>query len=181
MSKNALVVIADGIEELEAVAIIDILVRGGVNVSVASVDAKHITASRGTKLVADGNISEFVSKSFGVIVCPGGMPGAEHLRDSEILISMLKSQVSAGKLYAAICASPAVVFQTHGLLNNKTATCYPAMRSFLDNPSDEKVVVDGNCVTSQGPGTAIEFALKLVEILCDVSTSQKVASGMLVD
>jgi 4-methyl-5(b-hydroxyethyl)-thiazole monophosphate biosynthesis len=167
MSKRALVPIADGSEEIEAVCIIDILRRAGVEVVVASVDDLQITASRGVKLMADAFISECTEETFDLIALPGGMPGAEHLRDSTELVGMLKKQEQAGRLYAAICASPAVVFQPHDLLAGKKATCHPGRINSLENKEavESRVVVDGNCITSRGPGTAMEFALKLVELL----------------
>jgi len=180
MSKKVLVVIADGSEELEAVTIIDVLVRAGADVVVASVSNRQITASRGVKIVADALIGDCQNQEYDLIALPGGMPGAEHLRDCAELIELLKKQKEAGRLYAAICASPAVVLQYHGLLEGKKATGYPSANLDLPGRLDEKVVVDGNCVTSQGPGTAIEFALKLVELLFGRDKSQEVAEAMLV-
>ena len=167
MAKRALVPIADGSEEIEAVCIIDILRRAGMEVVVASVDDLQITASRGVKLMADAFITECTEETFDLIALPGGIPGAEHLRDSTELVGILKKQKQAGRLYAAICASPAVVFQPHGLLAGKKATCHPGRINSLENKEavDFRIVVDGNCITSQGPGTAMEFALKLVELL----------------
>ena len=179
MSKKVLVAIADGTEELEAVTIIDVLRRAEADVTVASVGDKQITASRGVKLVADAVISDCVGSIFDLIVLPGGMPGAEHLRDSKELTDMLKVQAESGRLYAAICASPAVVLKPHQLLENKKATCYPSLHSELGNPQQARVVVDGNCITSQGPATALEFALKLVELLFDKQKSREVANAML--
>ncbi len=179
MSKKVLVAIADGTEELEAVTIIDVLRRAEANVTVVSVGTKQVTASRGVKLVADAVISDCVGSIYDLIVLPGGMPGAEHLRDSSQLTEMLKEQAASGRLYAAICASPAVALKPHGLLENKKATCYPSLLSELDNPEQAKVVVDGNCITSQGPGTALEFALKLVELLFGTEKSREVAKAML--
>jgi 4-methyl-5(b-hydroxyethyl)-thiazole monophosphate biosynthesis len=179
MSKKVLVVIADGAEELEAVTIIDVLRRAKVNVTVASVGDKQITASRGVNLVADVVISECVGNTYDLIALPGGMPGAEHLRDSKELTDMLKAQATSGRLYAAICASPAVALKPHGLLKDRKATCYPSLLSELENAEQARVVVDGNCITSQGPATALEFALKLVEILFDKQKSQEVAKAML--
>ena len=179
MSKKVLVTIADGTEELEAVTIIDVLRRAEADVTVASVGDKQITASRGVKIVADAVISDCVGSIFDLIVLPGGMPGAEHLRDSSQLTDMLKDQAASGRLYAAICASPAVALKPHGLLKDKKATCYPSLLLELDNPEQEKVVVDGNCITSQGPATALEFALKLVELLFDKQKSKEVAKAML--
>lgn len=181
--KKVLVPIADGSEEIEAVCIIDTLRRSGIDVTVASVGHLQVTASRGVKLVADALIADCASQSYDCIALPGGMPGAEHLRDSAELIGMLKKQKAAGRLYGAICASPAVVLHPHRLLDGiRTATCYPGFRNKLApaSASDERVVADGNCVTSQGPGTAIEFALKLVEVLLGPQKAKEVADPMLV-
>ncbi|MBW8001585.1 MAG: DJ-1 family protein [Planctomycetes bacterium] len=182
MGKTALVAIADGIEEIEAVCIIDVLRRGGVDVTVASVGGLQIEASRGVKLVADALISDCVEKSFDLIALPGGMPGAEHLRDCPELIELLKQQNEQGKLYGAICASPAVVLLGHGLLEGKKATCHPAFAEKLGDAesAEQRVVVDGNCVTSQGPGTAIEFALVLVEKLLGKEKAESIAKPMVV-
>jgi len=181
MSKKVLVAIADGTEELEAVTIIDVLRRAKADVTVASVGARQVTASRGVNLVADAVISDCAGSVYDLIALPGGMPGAEHLRDSKELTDMLKDQADSGRLYAAICASPAVVLKPHGLLKNKKATCYPSLLSELDNPEQAKVVVDGSCITSQGPATALEFSLKLVELLFDKQKSQEVAQAMLAE
>jgi 4-methyl-5(b-hydroxyethyl)-thiazole monophosphate biosynthesis len=181
VSKKALVAVADGSEELEAVTIIDVLVRAGTDVTVASVGEKQITASRGVKIVADALIGDCRGKEYDLIALPGGLPGAEHLRDCGELIEMLKEQRRAGRFYAAICASPAVVLRHHGLLEGKAATGYPSPDLNLPGRKDVKVVVDGNCVTSQGPGTALVFALKLVELLFGEEKSQQVAKAMLVN
>jgi protein deglycase len=182
MNKNVLVPIADGTEEIEAVCIIDTLRRAGAEVFVVSVSGKlQVTASRGVKIVADALISDCIGKTYDLVALPGGMPGATHLRDSKELTEILKSQQQQGRLYGAICASPAVVFQHHGLIGNRKATCYPSFTNELSNAdSGSRVVVDGLLVTSQGPGTAIEFALKLVELLFDKAKSAEVARAMLV-
>ncbi|MBC8469715.1 MAG: DJ-1/PfpI family protein [Planctomycetes bacterium] len=179
MSQNVLVPIADQIEEIEAVTIIDVLARAGANVTVASVGAIQITASRGVKLVADKLIADCTDESFDLIALPGGMPGAEHLRDCALLIEMLKAQKTAGKLYAAICASPAMALTPHGLLDGKKATCYPSLQDKLPELANGRVVVDGNCITSQGPGTAMEFAVELVRQLCGDEKAQQVAGPLL--
>jgi 4-methyl-5(b-hydroxyethyl)-thiazole monophosphate biosynthesis len=182
MAKKVLVPIADGTEEIEAVCIIDTLRRAGAEVTVASVDNLQITASRGTKLVADAKIFDCAGTSYDCIALPGGMPGAEHLRDCTPLVEMLKQQKQSGRLYSAICASPAVALLPHGLLQKVRATCFPGFRDRLDPAyaSDDRVVVDGHCVTSQGPGTAIEFALKLIELLFGVQKAHEVSDAMLV-
>lgn len=180
MAKTALVPVADGTEEIEAVIIIDVLRRGGVQVTSASVNALQITASRAVKITADRLIGDCIKETYDLIALPGGLPGAEHLRDCKPLIEMLKKQKSSGRLYAAICASPAYVFAPHGLIDDRKATGYPSTMDDLPNRTEGRVVVDGNCVTSQGPGTAQEFALKLVGLLCGEDKARQIASAMVV-
>jgi 4-methyl-5(b-hydroxyethyl)-thiazole monophosphate biosynthesis len=183
MTKKVLVPIADGSEEIEAVCIIDTLRRAGADVTVASVMGKlQVTASRGVKIIADTLISDCARKTYDLVVLPGGMPGAANLRDSKELAEILKNQQREGRLYAAICASPAVVLQHHGIIGNRKATCYPSFAAELDNPAsaESRVIVDGTLVTSQGPGTAVEFALKLVELLFDREKYLEVAKAMIV-
>jgi len=179
---KVLVPIAAGTEEIEAVCIIDVLRRAGASVTVASVSELQVTASRGVNLVADQRIGDCVDDTYDLIALPGGMPGAEHLRDSKDLEGLLKRQQRDGRLYAAICASPVVVLQHHGLLHGHRATCHPDFVDRLENAdaAEERVVVDGTCITSRGPGTAIEFALKLVELLCGERTAQEIGQRMLV-
>ena len=181
MSKKVLVPVADGTEELEAIGIIDVLRRAGAEVIVASVGNIQITASRGTRIVADKLISDCKNEVFDLIALPGGMPGAENLRDCPELIKMLKDQQSHGRLYAAICASPAVVLQHHGLLGKRRTTCHPAFAHLIENQSsvEFRVVVDENCITSRGAGTAVEFALNLVALLYDPQKAFDVAGPML--
>lgn len=180
--KRVLVPIADGTEEMEAVCTIDVLRRAGAEVTVASVMGRlQVIASRGVKLVADALIEDCLGVDYDLIAVPGGMPGAEHLRDSAVLAGLLKSQVASGRLYAAICAAPVVVLQHHGLLAGRRATCHPSFESQLLNPAavKDRVVVDGNCITSRGPGTAIEFALQLVASLLGEEKAHEVGSAML--
>jgi protein deglycase len=181
MQKKVLVPVADGTEELEAVSIIDVLRRADVEVDVASVGELQIAASRGTKIIADFLIGQCRNKEYDVIALPGGLPGAHHLRDCDVLIDMLKQQREKGGWIAAICAAPAVVFEHHGLLGNLKATCHPAFAHEIKNREamDSRVVVDGGCVTSRGAGTAVEFALTLVALLFDEEKAVTVAEPML--
>ena len=182
MSKTALIPIADGVEELEAVSIIDVLRRAKVAVTVASVHGITVVASRGVSINADALLEEVIDDEFDLIALPGGMGAAQAFRDCEILVDKLKRQAQTGKLYAAICACPELVLATHGLIGNKKATCYTGLaKQLASNPGlKEPVVVDGNLTTSRGPGTAIEFALALVTQLCGQATADEVAKGMLV-
>ena len=181
MNKKVLVPIANGTEELEAIAIIDTLRRAGAEVTVASVQSIEIIGSCGTRIIADKLISKCQTDKFDLIVLPGGLPGAEHLRDSEILTKMLKSQAASERLYAAICAAPVVVLQHHGLLKGKKATVNPALADKMINKDHiyQRTVVDGNCITSQSRGTALEFSIKLIELLFGKEKAKNIADDML--
>ena len=180
---SVLVPIADDSEEIEAACIQDTLVRAGAAVTVASVmpgGRLQCTMSRGLKVVADVSIDECAGMTFDAIALPGGMPGAEQLRDCATLTTLLKEHSSAGRTTAAVCASPAVVFAAHGLLP-ASATCYPApaFKEKVPNWQDASAVVDGHIITSQGPGTSLAFALKLVEVLYDKDKADEIAKQML--
>lgn len=182
MSKRVLVPIANGSEEIEAVTIIDVLRRAGAEVTVASVGSLQITASRGVKIVADKLIGECRDETYDLIALPGGMPGAENLRDSKELIEIMEKQRDRNGWYAAICAAPAVIFAPRGWLSGRNATCHPNFTEKMMDAihSSDRVVVDGNCVTSKGPGTALEFALKLVAVLYGDQKADEVAKPMVI-
>eukprot|EP00927_Polykrikos_kofoidii_P015984 TRINITY_DN1716_c0_g1_i1.p1 TRINITY_DN1716_c0_g1~~TRINITY_DN1716_c0_g1_i1.p1 ORF type:complete len:217 (-),score=43.08 TRINITY_DN1716_c0_g1_i1:126-689(-) len=180
-SKNVLVPIADDSEEIETACITDTLVRAGAKVCVASVSGKlEVRMSRGLKILADCLIEDVKSQEWDAIALPGGMPGATTLRDCAVLTEMLKGHAAAQKLTAAVCASPAVVLATHGLLPSN-ATCYPApkFKEVLPEWKDAQVVVDGHIITSQGPGTSLQFALKIVEMLYGEEKAGELANAML--
>jgi len=182
MTKRVLLPIADGTEEIEAVTIVDILRRADAVVTVASVSDIQITASHGVKIVADRLIADCAGQTYDLIVIPGGMPGAEHLRDSDMLTELLVHHAGQGRLYGAICAAPVVVLQYHGLLDGRRATRFPSFADRLANQEavEQRVVVDGTCVTSQGPGTALEFAIKLVELLYTRKKAEEIAQRVLI-
>ncbi|KAL2496469.1 Protein DJ-1-like protein B [Forsythia ovata] len=177
-----LVPIANGTEEMEAVIIIDVLRRAKAEVVVASVEDKlEILASRKVKLVADVLLDEALKCSYDLIVLPGGLGGAQAFANSEKLVNLLKKQREANKLYGAICASPALVLEPHGLLKGKKATAFPAMCNKLSDPSEaeNRVVVDGNLITSRGPGTTMEFSLVITEKLFGQKKALELAETML--
>ncbi|KAL6999603.1 Protein DJ-1 B [Sarracenia purpurea var. burkii] len=162
---KVLVPIADGTEEMEATIIIDVLRNAGAEVVVASVgDKLDIVASRKVKLAADMLLEEAVKFSYDLIVLPGGLGGAQAFANSEQLVNLLKKQKEANRPYGAICASPALVLEPHGLLKGKKATSFPALCNKLSDQSEaeNRVVIDGNLITSRGPGTSMEFALAIV-------------------
>lgn len=182
MSK-VLVPIANGNEDIEAITIIDVLRRGGVEVTVASIhESKQVVMANGTKVEGDVLLTEVSEQLFDAVVLPGGMPGAEHLRDCKLLIDMLEKHDIEDALLAAICASPAVVFGTHGFVVDKQATCYPGFEAGLTGAEylpNEPVVMDGNILTGKGPATAMVFALTVLGNLKGYETAQGVADGLL--
>ena len=165
---RVLVPLAQGCEELEAVTIVDLLRRAEIDVVTASLHDGPVTASRGTVLLADTALDAVLDEDFEMIVLPGGLPGAKHLEADQRLLAMLRRQQSAGRYAAAICAAPQVLARA-GLLDEKTATSYPGSVNAAEYPRvkfvDRPVVVDGLIVTSRGPGTAMDFALRLIELL----------------
>ena len=184
MNKTALVPIAEGSDEIELVTIVDVLRRAGVEVTVASANSDQnlqVTASRGMKITADMMLDDCADNHYDLIAVPGGLPGAEHLGEHPILDLMLRDQAEQGKLFGAICAAPALVLASKGLLLDKTATSHPSFQKSLEAKVVDgaaRVVVDGNCITSQGPGTALDFALELVEQLCGLVKREEVSSPM---
>ncbi|MDH3343564.1 MAG: DJ-1/PfpI family protein [Gammaproteobacteria bacterium] len=163
---RALVPLAQGCEELEAITITDLLVRAGVDVTTAGLDEQTVTASRGARLVPDSNINAVKDEHFDLIVLPGGLPGANHLRDNATLQALLKQHAADNKLIAAICAAPKALAAA-GLLEGKQVTCYPgALDEYPQlNVLSTAIEIDGRIVTSRGPGTAMDFALTLIELL----------------
>ncbi|CAL9017015.1 unnamed protein product [Prunus brigantina] len=182
-AKKVLVPIANGTEPMEAVITIDVLRRAGADVTVASVEKQlRVEACHGVKIIADVLISDCSKSVFDLITLPGGMPGAANLKNSEVLESLVKKQAADGKLYAAICASPAVAFGSWGVLKGLKATCYPSFTDQLASSAttvEARVQVDGKAVTSRGPGTTMEFAVVLVEQLYGKEKADEV-SGPLV-
>jgi 4-methyl-5(b-hydroxyethyl)-thiazole monophosphate biosynthesis len=179
-----MVAIAPGSEEIEAVTIIDVLRRAELEVDVVSVCPQgklQITASRGVKLVADCHLNDVVASDYQMLVLPGGLPGAEVFRDNQQLVELLKQRL-AGQWLAAICAAPAVVLATHHICSEAQMTCHPAFQQQIPAKqlSQQRVVVDlsQRLITSQGPGTALEFSLSLVEHLLDQDTATSVAAPM---
>ena len=177
---RALVPVANGTEDLEAVTIIDVLRRAQFDVTVASIEHDlTVTLAKGCKLTADTAMNEVKKETFDLIAVPGGSAGAAALAKNKALIEMLKSNRANRRWYAAICAAPAMVLAPHDLLEGKRATCFPAFKDQLPRWVDAPVVVDGHCITSQGPGTALAFALKLVELTLGEDKMRKVAEQLL--
>lgn len=182
MAKKAVVVLAEGFEEIEAVTPIDVLRRAGVEVTVAGLGGLTITGAHGVPYGAEVELDK-VTGDFDLVVFPGGMPGSKNIGESAAAKAFAEKMSAAGKKVAALCAAPVFTLGAWGLLDGKTATCYAGMESMFPAGvkfSSEKVVVDGNIITSRGPATALPFALVLAGELMGQDVSEQVARDMLV-
>lgn len=178
---RVLVPLAQGCEELEAVTVMDLLVRGGVEVIRAGLEPGPVLCGRGTTLLPDTTLEAVLHDDFDMIVLPGGLPGADHLDADPRIHALLRRTAEAGRHVAAICAAPKVLLHA-GLLTARHATAYPGT---LDGQQRDGLVVetaavvrDGNIITSRGPGTAMDFALELVEILQGSDQRAEVEAGL---
>ncbi len=179
---RVLIPLADGCEELEAVTLIDLLRRAGVEVITAGLGEGPIRASRGVMLVPDHPLDEVLDDDFDMIVLPGGLPGADHLDADPRIHAVLRRMAEQDKYTAAICAAPKVLLNA-GLLDGRRVTAYPGViegrLSAGSQLVDDAVVTDGRVVTSRGPGTAMDFALTLIERLLGVDKRQEVEKPLL--
>lgn len=178
---NVLIPLAQGCEELEAVTVIDLLRRAEIDVTTVGLDDQPVRASRGTVLMPDTTLDAVLDKNFDMIVLPGGLPGADHLNNDPRIHTLLQQMTEAGKYTAAICAAPKVLASA-GLLNGKHATSFPGALDGIstDNMTYEQtaVVIDGKLITSRGPGTAMDFALTLIEHLAGKDRRDEVESKL---
>ncbi|MDR1839322.1 MAG: DJ-1/PfpI family protein [Treponema sp.] len=186
MAKKALVLLAEGFEEVEALTPIDYLRRAGVEVTVSAITDSLTVKGRwtGLKVTADTKLAEIAKQGtagWDAVILPGGMPGAENLSASKETGALLKSMASEGKLVCAICASPAVVLAPLGLLAGKKFTCYPGMEEKVTDGKwlEDRVVTDGNIITSRSAGTAGEFAVAIIKKLLDEAAGKKIADAVL--
>ncbi len=179
---SVLVPLAEGCEELEAVTIIDLLVRAGVEVVSAGLTSGPVKASRGVVITPDTTLDDALHRDFDMVVLPGGLPGANHLNSDPRIQTLIKKMAAEGRYIAAICAAPKVLV-TAGVLAGKQATSYPGSLDALDTSDidyqEMNVVQDGRVITSRGPGTAMEFALSLIENLLGREKRDEVAKGLL--
>jgi len=174
---NALVLLADGFEEIEAVTIVDVLRRGEVAVTTASLAGKHVKGSHEIVVESDALLSAVNVDDFDALVLPGG-PAAKTLREDARAQAVIKQAAAAGKLVAAVCAAPTAL-EAAGLLKGKRATSYPGNPLPSATFVEDRVVEEGNIVTSRGPGTTMAFALKLVERLSGAEVAKKTAEKLL--
>jgi 4-methyl-5(b-hydroxyethyl)-thiazole monophosphate biosynthesis len=173
--------LADGFEEIEAIAIIDVLRRAGIEVTVAGLHDGLIESARRVKVAIDTTIDTITVDDFDMIILPGGQPGSDNLNASERVKNLIRDFNSKGKLTGAICAAPYVLANA-GVLEGKRVTSYPSFKDKLGGGlyQEKTFVVDGNIMTSRGPGTAICFALAIVEKLVGKEKATAVKEAMLV-
>lgn len=186
MSKRVLIPVADGTEDIELVSITDILRRGDLKVTVASIMAgKNVALAHGLNIVADSLITDVSAKDFDAVLLPGGFAGSEAFGKSAVLGKFMHELKADGKLYGAMCAAPVLSLGPLGLLSDvATATCYPTMESKFPvtvKPSFDAVVRSGQCLTSRGPGTAMFFALAAVGILRSREVAKQLSKDLLLD
>ena len=174
------VLLAPGFEEIEAVTIIDVLRRAEIDTTTLGVEGRSVEGSHGITMQADALLSERGEDSWTMVVLPGGLPGAINLRDHAGVQALLQRQHESGNKLAAICAAP-IALSAAGLLEGRTATSYPSFEEHIScgQYSQERVVVDGDVVTSRGPGTALQFALQLVSELKSSDKASELAKLML--
>lgn len=180
---NALIVLAEGFEDLEAVAVIDILRRGGVSVVTAALGEElAVKSAHGIEMKADALFTEAAEADYDALILPGGGKGTENLKSSPAVLERICRQKAEGRLLCAICAAPTVLVEAGVLEPGQQVTCYPSCVMELDRPSaGVPVVHDGNVITGQAPGSAMLFGLVVLQVLRGEVVAQKIARGMVTD
>ena len=179
--KKVAVFLAEGFEDIECFATVDILRRAGIKCDMVSISGEYVKSAHNIIVKSDKIIGEDI-ESYDMVICPGGLPGAEYLSKNEKVLDVIrKFNNLENKYIAAICASPAMVLSAAGIENDKYITSYPGenFENMLNNANyvEELVVVDGNIITSRGPATTFLFAYKLIDVLG--GNSEELKDGML--
>jgi len=166
MNKKTVIVLADGFEEIEAITPIDVLRRCGVEITVAGLDGISVTGAHGVEFQADCELRTVKAENIGMLILPGGMPGAQHLHDSGMVVEMVRDVYAGGGYVAAICAAP-IVLGRAGILTGKQVTAYPGFESRLGGAAYTGNVteIDGRIITGKGPGASFAFSRRLAEAL----------------
>ncbi len=179
--KKAAILLAEGFEEVEAMTPVDLLRRAGIEVKLVSIDnAKTVKGAHNIEIMVDEQIKNIKAEELDLIILPGGMPGTKYLDASREVAAIVESVNKNNKFVAALCAAPSVLGHL-GLLEGKKAVCYPGFEDELKGAEvlKETVVFDNNIITSRGMGTAMDFGLKLVELLADKNTAQQLGKGVI--
>lgn len=180
---KVLIPLADGFEDVEAISVVDVLRRGGVEVVTASIhDRRDVRSAHGVRMEADALLTDVGDEAYDAIILPGGGEGTENLKGSDSLAARLRRQRDEGRLLCAICAAPTVLVAADALNPQSEVTCYPTCQDGLDRPwSPAPVVADGNVITGQAPGSALLFALVVLQALAGEQVAYDVAQGMVTD
>ncbi len=175
------VLLADGFEEVEAMAVVDVLRRAEIEVVIAGLHDGHIASARKVRVIPDTVIETLRADDFDMLVLPGGQPGSDNLNADARVGALIRDFDKEGKLFGAICAAP-IVLGSAGVLAGKRATSYPTYRDRLGGAvyEEKAVVADGNVLTSRGAGTALCFGLAIVERLVGREKALKIKDAMLI-
>ncbi len=178
--KKVLVPLAPGFEEIETITVVDILRRAGIDVTMAGTIEGSIIGSRKIRVMADISIDQVVDHTFDMVVLPGGQPGTKHLGKDPRVKKILENAVASGASVSAICAAPSIL-SMYGFLTGKRATSHPSVRSMMEGVdySEDRVVVDERWITSRSPGTAMEFAFRLVTLLVGEDKAKEINEGVM--
>lgn len=179
--KKAIVFLANGFEEMEALGTVDILRRGGIEVTTVSITSDPVViGAHHIPVTADTTLDNAILNDVDALILPGGMPGASNLNNSEAVKEALLGQYREGRIVAAICAAP-MVLGGLGLLKGRNATCYPGFEPKLigANVTGEAVEVSDNVITGKGPGLVMNFGLALVAAIKNDAVAEEVAAGLL--
>ena len=183
--KRVLIFFAEGFEEVEALTPVDFLRRAGIDVITVGIGGSRIMSGHNVEIATDIQLKDLDEKAglgYDALIFPGGMPGAENISAAPAVNSLIKKFSQNSGLIAAICASPAVVLFPTGILEGRSVTCYPGFEERFDTTvrfSTDRVVNDGNIITSRGPGTAAEFSIALIEALLSASEAEQIRKGTL--
>jgi len=177
--KKVLIPLAEGFEEIEAITLIDVLRRGGASVTTAALATREVTGAHGVKVQADALLQDVLQQHFDMMALPGGMPGAKNLQQDERVLGLIRAMNERFAFLAAICAAPMVLAHA-GVLEGKRATAYPGFLDAFPEVSQQAgpVVVDGRVVTGRGPGSAMDFALTLLECLAGPASRETLAKAL---
>ena len=186
MAQKAIVLLAEGFEEVEAISPVDYLRRAGIEVIIAAIGAAiSVTGARGITVNADALLSDLIQQeatdNFDAIIIPGGLKGAANIAACTEAGALITRMAAAGKLVCAICAAPAVVLAPLGVLAGREFTCYPGMEAQVSDAkwTDKRVTVDGNLITSRGAGTAGIFAITIIKLLLNEIEGDRIAQAIL--
>lgn len=177
--KKAYIFLANGHEEVEALTVVDLLRRAGLDIETVSIhDTKTVTGSHKVTYEADLLLSDVEGTMADLIVLPGGIPGTPNLRACEPLMQMVRAHYEAGRYVAAICAAPSILAEL-GMMKGRKGTSYPGFGAEIGYYAEDPVVVDGNVITSRGLGTAIDFGLTLIELLMGEQKAGEISAAIM--